>query len=172
MVQTNDLSKKATYDIKYKVSYTNYPSVFDTVTQSVVVEELDCKADSTADCDDKVTEKFEPIPRPYFEPMAADQLQFTLKVGQSWTWPIPEPQHEDDSTDEHTFAIKVQTEMPMHFMDYFKQTLILDIAKGETTIDDVGVYDIRISLKDEKNVTSSEPLVLKITISDDSEATV
>ena len=52
----------------------------------------------------------------------------------------------------------------MRFMEYFDKTNLLDIPKNATTEEDTGVYDVKISLKDEKNVTSTEPLVLKITV--------
>ena len=121
---------------------------------------------------DKATEKYEPILRPFFNLTADDLLEYTLKVGESWTWSIPEPQHEDNSTYEHTFAFKVTTVKPMSFMEYFDQTLLLDIAQNATKIEDVGVYEIKISLKDEKKVTSLEPLMLRITVEGETETII
>ena len=54
--------------------------------------------------------------------------------------------------------------MPMRFLEYFEQTLILDIAEDATEIEDTGVYQITISVEDEKNITISEPLKLQITV--------
>ena len=85
-------------------------------------------------------------------------------VGESWTWSIPVPSHEDNSTDDHTFNFKVKTDKPMDFLEYFESTNLLDISQNVTTSEDVGVYVVTISLKDEQNVASSEPLVLKITV--------
>lgn len=73
-------------------------------------------------------EAIEPILRPYFNLKSIETLEYTLLVGESWTWPIPEPSHEDDSTDEHTFTYKVKTDKPMSFMEYFEKTLLFDIA--------------------------------------------
>ena len=53
---------------------------------------------------------------------------------------------------------------PMRFMEYYDKTNLLDIPTNTTTEEDADVYSITISLKDEKNVTSTEPLVLKITV--------
>ena len=52
----------------------------------------------------------------------------------------------------------------MNFMEYFDQTLLLDIAQNATKEEDAGDYEIKISLQDDKNVTSLEPILLKITV--------
>ena len=52
----------------------------------------------------------------------------------------------------------------MSFMNYYEKTKILNIAQNATIVDDAGAYEVKINLKDEKNVTSKEPLTLKIFI--------
>ena len=149
------------YELPLKVKYTDARGDISTDFTKITLNLSGC---------DEITTKYEPIKRPYFDLTAEDTLEFTLEVGESWTWSIPEPKHEDDSTDDHTFAFKVSTVKPMTFMEYFDKTLLLDIAANATTIEDAGDYEIKVTLEDENEVASSDPIILRITVVGETEA--
>ena len=110
------------------------------------------------------TEEYHYLNRPYFNISENQELDFILSVAEGWIWKAPIPLHEDNRTDEHDFTILVSLEQPASFLEYFELTQTLSIAQNVTTSENVGTYEIKITLRDEQNVTSSQPLLLKVTI--------
>ena len=78
-------------------------------------------------------------------------------------WFLPEAKHQDDEN-LHTFKVEYKTDLKADFLRYTPSSRMFSIVEGTTTEADADEYIITVTLTDEKGVTSSPDLIVRVKI--------